>query len=106
MRMYNEQLYYNVRESAMKLDISKQTLFDYIRINKILISENEQPIIPQVTKINNVMHFSERDIEYIKKEMVKFKNGMFAKYRRTNNYQVLKEENKKLKEELAKYKPE
>ena len=88
----------------MLLGISAQTLFDYIRVNEIMISEDEQPIIPQVTRINNVMHFSERDIEYIK-EMLKFKNGMFTKYRRTNNYQVLKEENKKLKEELAKYKP-
>jgi|YelNatPoosite2B6_FD_2.fasta_scaffold00009_199 phage antirepressor YoqD-like protein len=105
MKRYKEQLYYNVRESAMLLEISTQTLFDYIRISKIMISEDEQPIIPQVTRINNVMHFSERDIEYIKKEMLKFKNGMFTKYRRTNNYQVLKEENKRLKEELAKYKP-
>lgn len=90
----------------MLLGISSQTLFDYIRINKILISEDEQPIIPTPTKINNVMHFSQLDIDYIKKEMVKFKNGMFKDYRRTNNYQVLKAENMKLKEELSKYKKE
>ena len=106
MRMYNEQLYYNIRESAMKLEISKQTLFDYIRIDKILIAQDEQPFFPMPTLINNVMHFSERDIEYIKRERFKIKNGTLKKYRRTNNYQALKEENNKLKEELDKYKPE
>lgn len=106
MKRYKEELYYNVRESAEKIGISAQTLFSYIRTDKILAKHDEQPFFPTPTELNNVMHFSEKDIEYIKKERYKIKKGTFKKYRKTNNYQVLKEENKKLKEELAKYKTE
>lgn len=104
MKRYKEQLYYNVRESAELIGISSQTLFDYIRIDKILAEQDEQPFFPAPIELNNVMHFSERDIEYIKKERCKIKNGTLKKYRRTNNYQALKAENEKLKEELEKLK--
>jgi hypothetical protein len=104
LRRYNNQLYYNIREAGMLINRSRQTIYKWIQDNEKMIDRGEQPIIPVPTIIDGVKCFSQNDIKYIKKEMAKFKKGLFKEYRAVNTYQKLKLENEELKKKIKELK--
>jgi hypothetical protein len=102
MKYKDGQFYYTVRETGNFMNLSDQTIFNYIYINKKLIEEGKKNIIPTPTIINKVQCFSTDDLDKIN-EFICFKKrgdilAIFG--RKSTTYSRLKTENQQLIEEI------
>ena len=100
MKNLNGIIYYNLRESGYLLNISHQTLRNYIKFNKELKSQKRELIVPEPIKINKTLHYSMEDIKKIREAMRRFKRGDFLEFKKEDNtYDKLKKKIINLKNE-------
>lgn len=97
MKNLNGMLYYTIKETGYYLGLSSQTIYNYIEYSENLKKSGEAPVIPDPTVINNIKHFSQKDLNLIKDAKRHFKSGDFLKFRKDKtSYQILKEENARM----------
>jgi len=106
MRKKDGIIYYSIKETAtIFLNITPQTLRNWIDINKKMLEEGKPGIIPVPTIIKNAQCFNADDVEVIKDNENHFKSGEFKDYREyKTTYTKIKEENVRLKKEIDRLK--
>lgn len=101
MKRINGKLYYNLRETAFLLKVTKQTVLNWINIDKAMKEKGEEGFLPNSIKRGNAYFFGHWQIDEIRQGASEFKRGDFAPYRKKNtSYQKLKQENDALKKRL------
>ncbi|WP_075980120.1 hypothetical protein [Bacillus massilinigeriensis] len=102
MKRKDGELYYKVQEVAYLINLSPQTLFNYIKIDRQMKENGEDGFLPNATKINNVQHFKQSQVKEIRSGIIGLKRGDLKGYQtKHTTYQKLKKENKELRKKLA-----
>lgn len=95
-------LYYSLRETAYLLKVSKQTVFNWVEIDRQMKEEGKEGFLPNPTMIGKKYFFTNGNIKEIKDGISKVKRGDFLPYRKKETaYQKMKKENEELKKKLA-----
>ena len=101
MKRIDNEIYLSVREVAYEVDRSPTTMFNLLKIDKLIKEDGREGFLPNTTRINNIQHFKLSDIKVIKSGIANLKRGDLKEYRKhLTSYEKLKLENKKLKEKL------
>ena len=86
MKNLNGILFYSVRESSYYLNISPQTIYNYIKFSNYIEGLGKAPIMPKGTIINNSLYYSMEDIEKKKKAKRHYlRRGSFMEFREYKN---------------------
>lgn len=102
MKRKDGELYYKIQEVAYLINLSPQTLFNYVKIDRQMKENGEEGFLPNATKINNVQHYKKSEVKAIRAGVVKLRKGDLLKYQaKETTYQKLKKENEELKKKLA-----
>lgn len=103
MKRINGNLYYNLRETAFLLKVTKQTVLNWIHIDKTMKDKGEDGFLPNPTKSGNAYYFGNWEVVEIRYNVSKFKRGDFAPYqKKETSYQKMKRQNEELKKKLSK----
>ncbi|MGQ4666664.1 hypothetical protein ACUIJN_12675 [Metabacillus halosaccharovorans] len=101
MKRKNGELHYKIKEVAFLINLSPESLFNYVKIDRHMKENGEDGFLPNPTKINNVQHFKQSEVKEIRAGIAKLKKGDLKQYRKETTYQKLKQENESLKKKLA-----
>lgn len=102
MKRKNGELHYKFQEVAYLINLSPQTIFNYVKIDRQMKENGESGFLPNPTKINNVQHFKQSQVKEIRDRIAKLKRGDFKDYQTTETtYQKMKKENEELRKKLA-----
>ncbi|MEK4086092.1 hypothetical protein [Psychrobacillus sp. FSL K6-1415] len=104
MKRIDNEIYLSVREVAYEVDRSPATMFNLLKIDKLIKEEGREGFLPNTTRINNIQHFKLSDIKVIKSGIANLKRGDLKEYRKhLTSYEKLKRQNEELKEKLVIY---
>lgn len=91
MKRLNNEIYLSVKEVAYELDCSPATMFNLLKIDKLIKQEGRAGFLSNTTRINNIQHFKLSDIKVIKSGIVNLKRGDLRGYRKSQtSYEKLK----------------
>lgn len=101
MKRLNNEIYLTVSEVSFEINRSPATMFNLLKIDKLIKLEEKTGFLPDTIKINNIQHFKLSDIKAVKSGIANLKRGDLKEYRnRQTSYEKLKLENKALKQKL------
>lgn len=102
MKRIDDILYYSLRETAYLLRVSKQTLFNWIEVDRLMREEGKEGFLPNPTMFGKKYFFASHEFKEIKEGVSQIKRGDFLPYRKKETaYQKIKKENDELKKKIA-----